>query len=105
MNQLVLADTEESHLSTSFVAGCRNLSMPRFLKHPHVIRLYELLDTPSDIFMALNQETKTKCLGNIHRFLHVLGAFNLLKYNPYGQSCCFRAHSLLYLFCVLRLSR
>ena len=24
----------------------------RFLTHPHVIRLYELLDTPSDIFMV-----------------------------------------------------
>ncbi|CAE6935577.1 KIN10 [Symbiodinium sp. CCMP2592] len=31
----------------------REIQILQFLKHPHVIRLYELLDTPSDIFMVM----------------------------------------------------
>lgn len=31
----------------------REINILQFLKHPHVIRLYELLDTPSDIFMVM----------------------------------------------------
>jgi 5'-AMP-activated protein kinase catalytic alpha subunit len=32
---------------------CREISILSRLKHPHVIRLYELVDTPSDIFMVM----------------------------------------------------
>lgn len=32
---------------------CREINILQFLKHPHVIRLYELLDTPTDIFMVM----------------------------------------------------
>jgi len=32
----------------------REINILQFLKHPHVIRLYELIDTPSDIFMVLD---------------------------------------------------
>lgn len=32
---------------------CREINCLQFLKHPHVIRLYELLDTPTDIFMVM----------------------------------------------------
>jgi len=31
----------------------REINILQFLKHPHVIRLYELMDTPSDIFMVM----------------------------------------------------
>lgn len=31
----------------------REINILQFLKHPHVIRLYELIDTPSDIFMVM----------------------------------------------------
>lgn len=31
----------------------REILILQFLKHPHVIRLYELMDTPSDIFMVM----------------------------------------------------
>jgi len=31
----------------------REINILQFLKHPHVIRLYELLDTPTDIFMVM----------------------------------------------------
>eukprot|EP00930_Biecheleria_cincta_P036242 TRINITY_DN24868_c0_g1_i1.p1 TRINITY_DN24868_c0_g1~~TRINITY_DN24868_c0_g1_i1.p1 ORF type:complete len:409 (+),score=84.82 TRINITY_DN24868_c0_g1_i1:72-1298(+) len=31
----------------------REIQILQYLKHPHVIRLYELLDTPSDIFMVM----------------------------------------------------
>merc|ERR1719337_259268 len=31
----------------------REITILQFLKHPHVIRLYELVDTPSDIFMIM----------------------------------------------------
>jgi len=31
----------------------REIDILQFLKHPHVIRLYELVDTPSDIFMVM----------------------------------------------------
>lgn len=31
----------------------REINILQYLKHPHVIRLYELIDTPSDIFMVM----------------------------------------------------
>lgn len=31
----------------------REINILQFMKHPHVIRLYELLDTPTDIFMVM----------------------------------------------------
>mmetsp|Transcript_50151 Transcript_50151/g.92600 ORF Transcript_50151/g.92600 Transcript_50151/m.92600 type:complete len:515 (-) Transcript_50151:130-1674(-) len=31
----------------------REIKILQFLRHPHVIRLYELVDTPSDIFMVM----------------------------------------------------
>jgi len=31
----------------------REINILQFLSHPHVIRLYELIDTPSDIFMVM----------------------------------------------------
>eukprot|EP00929_Paragymnodinium_shiwhaense_P098576 TRINITY_DN60038_c0_g1_i1.p1 TRINITY_DN60038_c0_g1~~TRINITY_DN60038_c0_g1_i1.p1 ORF type:complete len:504 (+),score=94.67 TRINITY_DN60038_c0_g1_i1:179-1690(+) len=31
----------------------REINILQFLKHPHVIRLYELVDTPTDIFMIM----------------------------------------------------
>lgn len=31
----------------------REISILQALRHPHVIRLYELIDTPTDIFMAM----------------------------------------------------
>jgi len=31
----------------------REISILQFIKHPHVIRLYELIDTPSDMFMVM----------------------------------------------------
>eukprot|EP00927_Polykrikos_kofoidii_P078066 TRINITY_DN74946_c0_g1_i1.p1 TRINITY_DN74946_c0_g1~~TRINITY_DN74946_c0_g1_i1.p1 ORF type:complete len:510 (-),score=89.10 TRINITY_DN74946_c0_g1_i1:155-1684(-) len=31
----------------------REINILQFMKHPHVIRLYELVDSPSDIFMVL----------------------------------------------------
>lgn len=31
----------------------REINILQYLKHPHVIRLYELLDTPTDIFMVM----------------------------------------------------
>jgi len=31
----------------------REINILQFLKHPHVIRLYELIDTPTDIFMVM----------------------------------------------------
>eukprot|EP00928_Gymnodinium_smaydae_P042785 TRINITY_DN2877_c0_g1_i1.p1 TRINITY_DN2877_c0_g1~~TRINITY_DN2877_c0_g1_i1.p1 ORF type:complete len:550 (+),score=87.38 TRINITY_DN2877_c0_g1_i1:123-1652(+) len=31
----------------------REINILQFLKHPHVIRLYELVDTPTDIFMVM----------------------------------------------------
>lgn len=46
-SRMNLWEEEDVHLDT----GHSSL-VPRFLKHPHVIRLYELLDTPSDIFMV-----------------------------------------------------
>jgi len=31
----------------------REINIQHFLKHPHIIRLYELIDTPTDIFMIM----------------------------------------------------
>lgn len=38
----------------------REIAILASLKHPHVIRLYELIDTPTDIFIVMEYVAGTK---------------------------------------------
>lgn len=49
----------------------REINILHFLKHPHVIRLYELLDTPSDIFMVMEYVSGGELFDHIVHKLRV----------------------------------
>ena len=80
----------------------REIKILRLFMHPHIIRLYEVIDTPADIYVVMEyvksgelfdyivekgrlHEEEARCFFQQVAFLHITCSYCMMHYTPWFE--------------------